>query len=172
MKDPTCRVAPERGGPSRERRPHRLSGAGHKHAGAYAPSTANNLCHDRPERRARSQRQKTRTLNGGGKWQPAHAGGKAGLVGFQRLHMKPCSPIQCACGAFLVKTLHPVRIPFGSVRHQPRSLSGALRGEVPLEGVDEDALRLHLRGRLSPPKISLLGSSRSCRTPQFLGSIH
>ena len=34
MKDPACRVAPERGGPSRKRRPSRLFGIGHNNAGA------------------------------------------------------------------------------------------------------------------------------------------
>ena len=34
MKDPVCRVAPERGGPSRKRRPSRLFGIGHNNADA------------------------------------------------------------------------------------------------------------------------------------------
>jgi hypothetical protein len=42
VKDPARWVAPERGGPSRKRRPLRIAGAGHKNAGADAPSTEDN----------------------------------------------------------------------------------------------------------------------------------
>ena len=41
VKDPARWVAPERGGPSRKRRPLRIAGAGHKNAGASAPTTDN-----------------------------------------------------------------------------------------------------------------------------------
>ena len=64
-------------------------------------------------------------------------------------------PIQCACGALLIKTPHPVstsQTRASRVRHQSRSSYGALRGIAPFEGVAQDAQRLALRGRLSPKK--------------------
>jgi len=42
-----------------------------------------------------------RTLKGGGYRNPAEADGKPGPVGFQRLRMKSCLPVQSACGAIL-----------------------------------------------------------------------
>ncbi len=70
------------------------------------------------------------------------AGGKPGPVGFQRLHVFPCPPVQCACGALIVTCRALRRPPTGGrdrARHQPCSSSGALRGASPLEGVAGDA---------------------------------
>ena len=68
-------------------------------------------------------------------------------------------PIQCACGALLIKTPHPVstsQTRASRVRHQSRSSYGALRGIAPFEGVAQDAQRLALRGRLSPTESATL----------------
>ena len=68
-------------------------------------------------------------------------------------------PIQCACGALLVKTPHPAstsQTRASRVRHQSRSSYGALRGRGPFEGVAQDAQRLALRGRLSPTESATL----------------
>jgi hypothetical protein len=68
-------------------------------------------------------------------------------------------PIQCACGALLIKTPHPVstsQTRANRVRHESRSSYGALRGTAPFEGVAQDAQRLALRGRLSPPESATL----------------
>ena len=68
-------------------------------------------------------------------------------------------PIQCACGALLIKTPHPVstsQTRASRVRHQSHSSYGALRGIAPFEGVAQDAQRLALWGRLSPTESATL----------------
>ena len=91
----------------------------------------------------------TRTLMGGGNRHSARAGGKTGLVGFRRLHMQSCPPVQSARGA-AIKRPHPVRFLIGSVRHQPRSFFGALRGKVPHEGVAGDSAAAPAQGKTFP----------------------
>ena len=115
-----------------------------------------------PERPARLRKTKNRTLRSGGNCYLARAGGKPGLVGFHRLRLHPCRRFQSARGALLIKTSHPVRIPFGSERHQPRSLFGALRG-VPAEGVAGDGAAAHAQGKAIPTTkifLSYICSSR------------
>ena len=73
---------------------------------------------------------KNRTLKRGGDCYPARAGGKTGLVGFRRLHMQSCPPVQSARGA-AIKRPHPVRFLIGSVRHQPRSFLSGRYGAAP-----------------------------------------
>lgn len=68
----------------------------------------------------------------------ARAGGKAGLVGFHRLHMKPLSPVQSARGAILVQTSRPQEQARRECREErvisPVQLIGALRGAPARKG--------------------------------------
>jgi hypothetical protein len=135
---------------------HRRASADHKPAHAIiAPSDQREW-----------PKQGIRALKGGSCRCVDQAGGKSGLVGFHRLRMQTFPPIPCARGAFLVKRRARRSMPQGMrdrARHQPRSSYGALRGEVPLEGVAQDAQRLALRGRLSPFRNRLFDICRPIR---------
>ena len=133
---------------------HPASSGPTRNAGAQAPSSITGSLKF-TERSATLPWQMTRTLKGGASRFIAQGLRKA-VEG--RLAGNPgqidAKPIQCACGALLIKTPHPVstsQTRASRVRHQSRSSYGALRGTAPFEGVAQDAQRLALRGRLSPP---------------------
>ena len=99
----------------------------------------------------------------------ARAGGKAGPVGFPRLHMKTRLPVQSACGA-------PHKTPRPQEQAQrpagPSASSAPIRfpgrcGVSPLRWVGEDALRLR-SGRKLPPLITTINPSKYLKSENFL----
>src|SRR3546814_11542758 len=69
-------------------------------------------------------KQRIPALKGGGYRCGDQAGGKPGLVGFHRLRMKSCPPIQCAWGALLVQRR--------ARRSAPERLAGTSASSAPL----------------------------------------
>jgi hypothetical protein len=84
-----------------------LSQPSSRHGEARQPLPLTFLRLTSRERPVRLSKQTSSTLEGGGHRKPARAGAKPGLVGFRRLRVTSCPPIQCACGAILVRKPRP-----------------------------------------------------------------
>jgi len=160
MKDPAAgRVAPERGGPSRERRPPRLSGAGKQRRRIRAVHQTCS-CHCSIERPARLSKKRNRTLEGSAnrihclrQWRGR------GLSSVRwRLLIFLADPVRARGKQ---KTPSPGDFNRQSATSAPAHLGGALRG-VPAEGVAGDSVAAPGQGKAFPKHSSKL-HRRSCQ---------
>jgi hypothetical protein len=133
-----------------------LSQPSSRHGEARQPLPLTFLRLTSRERPVRLSKQTSSTLEGGGHRKPARAGAKPGLVGFRRLRVTSCPPIQCACGAILVRKPRPReqgRRFCGKERViSPAPILGVLRG-APADGVGRDGAAARARGKAFPRKM-------------------
>lgn len=128
MKDPACRVAPERGGPSRKRRPSRLFGIGHNNAGAKRrPQSV--ACYWGEVRRAAAE-QERHPCNGA-----PPTGGVAASRAMTRLsrHRRSAAS-RSECGSDARTTRREVRVPAVRTR-RPHPQERAARDRVRPPGI-------------------------------------